>query len=291
MLSGLSNSRASKILGSVFTKQELLEFWSKVVDPNGIGMPAAIAQDIASFTGESIGEVLKKMETAKRDFKKLWNESSIDMSDPRSIELFYKEQFTEAYELANWHCGRETGVPPLNYAYAARLAQKKHLARALDFGAGIGTGSLCLASVGCEIHAADVAQRLLGFVGHRFRKRGFTVILIDLCKREKPKKKYYDLITCFDVLEHIPNQLAKLHELRTYLREGGYLLVNLFNNSFSENQPMHISSAGDWLSLIRGSKMIPDWSFFWEDMQTLVRSRHAGVHNFFASWIDHLQGL
>jgi SAM-dependent methyltransferase len=178
-------------------------FWERVVDPDGRGMPEAIAEDIASFTGETIGEVLVKMERGKVSLKELWDQSGIDVSDPESIASFYRDQFVEAYELADWHSGRTNGVPPLNYARAALFARKNGLSRALDFGSGIGTGSLCLAEAGCEVHSADIARELLAFVGHRFARRGMRTSMIDLNDPERPTKNYYDIVTCFDVLEHV----------------------------------------------------------------------------------------
>src|SRR6185503_20970800 len=120
---------------------------------------------------------------------------------------------------------RENGKPPLNYARAALLARERGIRRVLDFGCGIGSGALCLATVGCEVHAADIAKELLRFVQHRFSLRRRSVRLIDL-NEERPSPGRYDMITGFDVLEHIPDQRGKLRELASYLCDGGYLLAN-----------------------------------------------------------------
>lgn len=265
---------------------DAIRFWEKVVDPDGRGMPEAIAGDIASYTGEPIGVVLAKMEIGIGDFRELWLKSRIDPSDPESVASFYRDQFTEAYELANWHCGRTTGVPPLSYARAALFARDRGLRRALDFGSGIGTGSLCLASAGCEVHSADIARELLRFVGHRFTGRGLTPHLIDLNTPERPKRNYYDIITCFDVLEHVPDQLGKLVELQSYLRMGGYLFVNLMEDSSHPDRPMHISSAGNRLSLIRKTGMKPYWPGFGGGLQVLVHTRSARFTNKIAHLIE-----
>src|SRR5205085_11921359 len=125
---------------------------------------------------------------------------------------------------------------------------------------------------GCQVHAADIASGLLALVGHRMARRGRPVRLIDLNGPERPERNYYDLITCFDVLEHIPDQLATLRELTSYLRPGGRLLVNFMENSHHEDRPMHISSAGNWLALVRQTDLRPDWKWFDEECQALVRS-------------------
>jgi 2-polyprenyl-3-methyl-5-hydroxy-6-metoxy-1,4-benzoquinol methylase len=266
--------------------QLALEFWTNVIDPLGIGMPAAIAAEIASFTGEPVDLVQRKMETGKDDLKRLWEESHIDVSDAHSVASFYRDQFVEAYELANWHCGNMNGSPPLNYARAALLARAQGLTRALDFGSGIGSGSLALASAGCEVHSADIAEQLLGFVEHRMRSRGYPPVTINLDTAQRPSRGYYDLITCFDVLEHIPDQFGKICELASYLRPGGYLLVNLMSDSSHPDRPMHISSAGSWLPMLRRTSLVPYWAGFAQEMQAFMHWRTGRLRNWVASWRD-----
>lgn len=262
------------------------EFWRVVVDPGSIGMPESIAGEIASYTGEPLVDVLQKMETGMHDLKKMWEGSEIDRTDPESVASFYRDQFVEAYELANWHCGRTNGEVPLNYAYAALFAKARGLKRALDYGAGIGTGSLCLASAGCEVESADVARDLVRFTGHRMSLRGFTPRLIDLNTPNRPRRNYYDIVTCFDVLEHVPDQLATLRMLATYLRRGGYLLVNLMDDSTHDERPMHISSAGDWLAMVRKTRLKPEWPSFGDGFQVLTLNRTAWLTNRIAGFIE-----
>lgn len=261
---------------------EALRFWEKVIDPRGIGMPAAIAGELASYTGETVEEVLRKMDTGKDDLKKLWEESAINPEDPASVASFYRNQTVEAYELANWHCGRTNGTPPLNYARAALFARGKGLARTLDFGSGIGTGSLCLAEAGCETYSADIAADLLKIVEHRMKLRGHASHTIDLMGIVKPKKSFFDMITCFDVLEHVPSQHEKLVELSSYLKPGGYLIVNLMDDSYHADRPMHISSAGNWLSIVRETSMYPIWNKNDHEIQIVRRSRVGRLRNLLA---------
>jgi SAM-dependent methyltransferase len=278
---------------TVFSEEELLELWRKVVDPRGIGMPESIAAEISSYTHEPVDDVLRKMESGTEDFKQLWEATGIDPANPADIEQFYRRQFVEAYELANWHCGRTNGVPPLEYAWAAKFALARGLTRVLDFGSGIGTGSLCFASVGCEVDAADVACELLRFVNHRFRQRGYNVNAINLSDGEKPRGGYYDLIACFDVLEHIPDQVAKVRELWSYLRQGGYLLANFLTDSSDKDRPMHVSSAREPLRLIHRTPLAADWSVPQgrRSVYVLKRSRIGHLRNIVARYRDRLLDL
>jgi SAM-dependent methyltransferase len=267
---------------------ELQEFWRAVIDPGQVGMAEAVAEELSAYTGEPIELVLGKMARGKGDLKQLWIDSNINANDSASVASFYREQFVEAYELADWHSGRTNGVPPLNYARAALFARQNGLHRALDFGSGIGTGSLALASVGCEVHSADIASELLKFVGFRLNRRGFAPRLLDLNTGAKPLTQYFDIITCFDVLEHVPDQLTKLRELQTYLRFGGYLCVNLFRDSSDSERPMHISSAGNALELIRKTGMKPQWLNYTGEMQVLERTRTARWRNSIAALAESM---
>jgi 2-polyprenyl-3-methyl-5-hydroxy-6-metoxy-1,4-benzoquinol methylase len=229
------------------------------------------------------------MSDGVQEFRRLWEESGVDRENPTSVTAFYRDQFTEAYELAEWDCGRVHGTPPLGYARAALFARSRGLRRVLDFGSGIGTGSLCLARAGCEVHSADVARRLLKLVEHRMRRRSYRPQLIDL-EAAAPPEGYFDLITCFDVLEHVPDQFATLRRLESYLRVGGYLFINLMTDSSDHDRPMHISSAGNWLRLVRRTSLTPEWASFSGAAQVFARKRGGQLRNFAASWIDRLQG-
>jgi 2-polyprenyl-3-methyl-5-hydroxy-6-metoxy-1,4-benzoquinol methylase len=275
---------------SVPQQQTLADFWQKVVDPQGIGLSQALAAELASFTGEPVNVVLQRMSTGLQEFKQLWDSQNVNVADPSAVQEFYREQFVEAYELANWHSGEATGEVPLNYPHAALFAKKNGLRRALDFGSGIGTGSLCLAEVGCEVDSADVAQAMLKFVRHRMERRGYTPRLIDLAAGETPRRAYYDIVTCFDVLEHIPDQMSKLLELQSYLRVGGYLFVNLMKESSHPDKPMHISSATNRVRMIRRTSMVPCWEAYLDGLQVLQLKRTARLRNLLASWVDRMQG-
>jgi SAM-dependent methyltransferase len=64
------------------------------------------------------------------------------------------------------------------------------------------------------------------------------VKVIDL-KRERLPNVAYDVITCFDVLEHVPDPVRTVKELRDALRPGGLLFLYA---PFGEDpeRPMHI---------------------------------------------------
>jgi 2-polyprenyl-3-methyl-5-hydroxy-6-metoxy-1,4-benzoquinol methylase len=156
-------------------------------------MAEAIAGELASYTGQPVDQVLALMERGTHDFEQLWRAAGIDPTNRGAVEEFYRRQFVEAYELANWHCGRTNGEPPLNYAHVAHVAKAKGFRRALDYGSGIGTGALCLHEAGCAVDCADIAQDLLKFVGYRLARRQVGVTLVDLASGQTPAAGQYDV--------------------------------------------------------------------------------------------------
>lgn len=242
-----------------YSESRLTEVWTRALDPEGVGLPTAIATDLSTFTGEPIATVRARMARGMEEFKQLWERSGVNVNDPKSVAEFYRDQIVEAYELAQWHCGETTGQIPLNYARAATFATEMRAKTILDFGSGIGSGSLALAATGAEVHSADIAQHLLRLTGHRLTRHAHTPVLIDLSAGNKPKENYYDLITCFDVLEHVRDQLSTVRELTGYLKKGGWLVANFVEDSTHPERPMHISSAGNWVRMVRKTSLSPDW--------------------------------
>jgi len=274
-------------------QSQLLDIWVRAMDPGGVGMPQAIASEIANYTREPAAVVLDRMARGKDEFTQRWMQLGVNVTDRAQVEAFYNQQFVEAYELADWHAGRTNGTPPLSYAHAAHVARTRHLKAALDFGSGIGTGALCLLDAGCDVDCADIATDLLRFVEHRVTSRGRHVHPIALTDGETPRVAHYDLITCFDVLEHVVDPKAKLVELESYLRPGGHLFVNLMPDSSDADRPMHISSAPDWLAWIRATSLVPDWPLFYYGsgaaVQVFVKSAFGKLRNRVASLIDAWQ--
>jgi SAM-dependent methyltransferase len=274
-----------------FPQQELERFWREILDPAGVGLPRALAAELAAYTGEAPSLALQRMGDGKRAFNDEWSRAQVDTTDEHSVAGFYRDQFVEAYELAHWHSGGAGEELPLNYARAALIARAAGWTRALDFGSGIGSGSLCLAAAGCNVDSADVASQLLRFVDHRMTAHGFPHRVLDLSAGDTPDLSAYDVITCFDVLEHVPDQYAKLRELEGYLKPGGVLLVNLMVDSAGPDHAMHISSAGDRLALIRRTGLVPRWTLYDGDMQALMKTTHAKVRNRVGSWVDRMQSV
>jgi SAM-dependent methyltransferase len=85
---------------------------------------------------------------------------------------------------------------------------------------------------------ADVSDVLLGFAAFRCRRRGARVQTIDLKKQSLPSDSF-DVAVCLDVLEHIPEPLQVVGNIRRAMRDDGLLMMHAPFGDDPEH-PMHV---------------------------------------------------
>jgi SAM-dependent methyltransferase len=110
----------------------------------------------------------------------------------------------------------------------------------LDLGSGAGVIPLVMAKAGLQVSVMDTwseyaeeADNLMGNFAQfaaRFNKHGVQWTKHDIAQTPLPfSSDSFDLITLFDVFEHLPAPRNVLEEIHRLLRPGGLLLVTLPN--------------------------------------------------------------
>lgn len=103
-------------------------------------------------------------------------------------------------------------------------------ARALDIACGTGYGSAILKDAGAgSVTGVDLSVEALGHAQKHFGREGVTFTTGDITEFDAEP---FDLITCFETIEHVADAAAALTNLRRLLREGGTLLIS------SPNRPV-----------------------------------------------------
>ena len=88
-------------------------------------------------------------------------------------------------------------------------------ARLLDYGCGIGSDGLLLLEAGYRVEFADFQNPSVDYLRWRLAKRGLTAPIHDL---DLGVPVGFDAAFAFDVIEHVPDPFAFLHELEQRAR-------------------------------------------------------------------------
>ena len=95
-------------------------------------------------------------------------------------------------------------------------------AKILDVGAGVGDDIKMLASFG-SLYVVDIDPQVLAHVPHEFITE---VRVADICILPYPDS-FFDVIVCFDVLEHVSDDRRAVIELQRVLKPGGKLFFTV----------------------------------------------------------------
>ncbi|HEY4364314.1 MAG TPA: methyltransferase domain-containing protein [Bryobacteraceae bacterium] len=114
------------------------------------------------------------------------------------------------------------------YAYAARFASG---ARALDAGCGTGYGSVELARHGWNVTAFDIAPDAMAFAREHLTAPNLHYVRASATSMPFAEKSF-DLVTAFEVIEHLEDWRGLLREARRVLAPGGVFLVSTPNRVY-----------------------------------------------------------
>ena len=185
---------------------------------------------------EDSAEIQLRCRRAVENLAKEWREK-VNPADRKSVESFYNETQWEIYELMWWHALSDD-LSPLSYVTALQFALRQGCHSCLDFGAGVGSGSLLFARHGLEVALADISAPLLEFSQWRFQSRGLPGEFFDLKTRGLPTESF-DIVTAMDVFEHLADPVEAVEKLWNVLKRGGFLFGR-FHAEPDEDRPVHI---------------------------------------------------
>lgn len=191
--------------------------------------------DLATFWGMTREACLARLRSySLREMADAWRRA--DPRSPAEILEFYRTADLYVWELMQWHAS-PARIPYWQAlaAVADRYPPEAGYRRVYDFGCGVGTDALFLASRGYDVTLVDVDGPAFRFAQHRFRRRGLPArFLVSTSPLPEPDGTY-DIVVCFDVFEHLPDPLAAVRRLAAAIRPGGMFL-----------QQGNFSDAGEW---------------------------------------------
>ena len=121
---------------------------------------------------------------------------------------------------------------PARLRYVADRAQLAG-ARALDVGCGGGILAESLARKGAEVTGIDVAAKVLAIARLHLHESGLDVnyreVTVEALAEESPAA--FDVVTCMEMLEHVPDPASIIRSVRRLLRPGGQAFFSTLNRT------------------------------------------------------------
>lgn len=137
----------------------------------------------------------------------------------REIKKFYnkKKDFYRSMQ-------RKTNIGAFNLINNKRLKTIEKFSKKgnlLDIGCSFGTFPKTAENRGWEAYGNDVSKHLSDFAKREMKLNVFHGTL----EKAKYQKKFFDAITMFDVLEHLPNPEKTLKECNRILKNNGLFVI------------------------------------------------------------------
>ena len=155
-----------------------------------------------------------------------------DSGSPAQREVLHPERFDPATGSGTLTASEHY----LRYAWAAQLAPNREI---LDAGSGTGYGARILAEAGAvRVVGAEIADEVVEAARTQNPALDFVVADVHGLPFDDAS---FDLVTCFEVIEHLEGRSAVLAELKRVLRPDGILLVSSPNRAaYPEGNPHHV---------------------------------------------------
>ncbi|MGN6652383.1 bifunctional 2-polyprenyl-6-hydroxyphenol methylase/3-demethylubiquinol 3-O-methyltransferase UbiG [Trinickia sp.] len=105
--------------------------------------------------------------------------------------------------------------------------------RVLDIGCGGGILSESMAGLGAQVKGIDLSNQALGVADLHSLESGITVeyeeIAAEALAAREPAS--YDVVTCMEMLEHVPDPAAIVKACATLVKPGGWVFFSTLNRN------------------------------------------------------------
>jgi 2-polyprenyl-6-hydroxyphenyl methylase/3-demethylubiquinone-9 3-methyltransferase len=121
---------------------------------------------------------------------------------------------------------------PVRFGYIARRVALKG-SRALDVGCGGGLLSESMAAAGAEVVGIDMAPAVIDVARLHLLESGLKVdyreTSVESLAAEMPAQ--FDVVTCMEMLEHVPDPASVIQACADLLKPGGRLFLSTLNRT------------------------------------------------------------
>ncbi len=170
---------------------------------------------------EVLRRFLKRFELRKEEMDK------VDFSDSKQVIDYYVNNNYEIYDHLEWHFKARRNFDK-KLVEEIKSKSPDRGTEILDFGCGAGQVAYMLAKEKYLVSACDPSKKANDFMSFRFEKHRQKIKRIPMPIHESFKNKF-DIILCFDVLEHIPDDQFDevVDQIKSMLKPGGKIMASV----------------------------------------------------------------
>jgi hypothetical protein len=163
----------------------------------------------------------------------------VDFTNPKQNEEYYKNNQYGIYRQLEWHFKERRNYDRKIIEEIKKMYPDRNV-EILDFGCGSGQLDYMLAKEKFTVSCCDLNKKANDFISFRFTKRRQKIKRINMPISENFKNKY-DVIFCFDVLEHIPDEKFEetINLLKKLKKENG-IIVSTTSFGVQNYHPNHM---------------------------------------------------
>lgn len=196
--------------------------------------------------------------------------STVDESELEKFEALAERWWDPEGEFKPLH-----QIQPLRLDYirsVVDLADK----RVLDVGSGGGLLAEGMAAAGAEVVGLEPGEATVNAARAHLAHSGLEVEYRQGTVEDMPEGEAgsFDVITCLEVLEHVPDPAAIIARCAELLRPGGHLFVATLNRTLRSYAFAIIGAEYVLGMLPRGTH---DWDHFIRPAEMTAHLRHAGL--------------
>jgi SAM-dependent methyltransferase len=122
------------------------------------------------------------------------------------------------------------------YQFAKKYAPGKSV---LDIACGVGYAAPIILGAGARSYmGADIQKHLVDYAQKTYGNENATFCLLDITKLQFDEE--FDLITCFETIEHVGQYEIAINNLHRALRPGGTLLISSPNRPITSPKAINL---------------------------------------------------